>query len=199
MTPSPMPAAGDHSRGARRAPAAGRRARPSRPAHRCRREPRAESRKRRSSRPDLRRSSGSPPWRCASHRSSYAAMWPRSQTSGLMIGECTRSRSSSLSAATSASVPRRVSLQFGEDLRRARPVLRRRAWRSKWPCCSGTYCTNSRASARFLGALPGSSRISLRLDALEVGRRRRRRRSPSAARAGAGWRERGGSARRASR
>src|SRR5271166_4183622 len=36
-------------------------------------------------------------------------MWPRSQTSGLMIGECTRSRSSSLSLATSASVLARAS------------------------------------------------------------------------------------------
>ena len=35
------------------------------------------------------RSSSSPPRRCASHRSSHAAMWPRSHTSGLMIGECT--------------------------------------------------------------------------------------------------------------
>src|SRR5271169_131490 len=49
-----------------------------------------------------------PPWRWASHRSSYAAMWPRSHTRGLMIGECTRSRSALLSEATSSSVPRRA-------------------------------------------------------------------------------------------
>src|SRR4051812_35401058 len=43
------------------------------------------------------------------HRSSKAAMWPRSHTSGLISGSCTRSRSASLIVSTSQWVRSRAS------------------------------------------------------------------------------------------
>src|SRR5436305_1124287 len=56
-----------------------------------------------------RRSMGRPPWRWTTHRSSNAAMWPRSQTNGLIRGEWTRTRFSSDTDATRARVRSRAS------------------------------------------------------------------------------------------
>ena len=107
----------------------------------ARRARRAASRTRRRSRPGPRAAAARPPKRCTSHRSSNAAMCPRSHTSGLIKVEWTRSRSSSDTGATSASVRSRAS---------ARPSASLRGGRGSSPAALG----------KLIGAIVASSGVS---------------------------------------
>ena len=100
------------------------------------------------------RSSGRPPKRCTSHRSSNAAMCPRSQTSGLINVEWTRSRSG---VGDRGDERQRALARLIERRRPLAPRSARAALASGWP--SSRHCSILDVSANETPATVNANRI----------------------------------------